>query len=281
MSYRLTSPDGNIAFELRPGIPLVLGRALSSDLPVLDPTVSRRHAELTVMGSGVDVRDLGSSNGTYVGGERVTQARLTAGGRVIFGRVPFELRELSSMLIDDASADVVRRAARAGTTIIRQVPVPDADQALERALRASGVQRTVDETSSTVSQSERDRLRLTLLLEISKALTRTADVDALLSKMVQFTFRLIDVDHVTILLFDDDQKLVPRIGRARSGESVSREVSPTLAQTVLDQKVAVLSDNISTSIRRRCIGRCVRSIRRPTCTTSCSTVWSSWDPHPS
>jgi adenylate cyclase len=245
MPYRLTSKDGDIAFELRPGTPLVLGRSLSSDLPVLDPTISRRHAELTVIGEGVDVRDLGSSNGTFVDGERVTATRLTAGGKIIFGKVLFELRELSSMLIDDASAEVVRRAARAGTKIIRQVPVHDADEALELALRASGVQRVVDDTATHVTQQERDRLKLMLLLEISKGLTRTADVDAILQKMVQFTFRLIDVDHVTILLFDDDQKLVPRIGRARSGESVSREISPTLAQTVLDQKVAVLSDNTS------------------------------------
>src|SRR5688500_11854718 len=103
MPYRLTSKDGDIAFELRPGTPLVLGRSLSSDLPVLDPTISRRHAELTVIGEGVDVRDLGSSNGTFVDGERVTATRLTAGGKIIFGKVLFELRELSSMLIDDAS----------------------------------------------------------------------------------------------------------------------------------------------------------------------------------
>ena len=46
MPFRLVSADGQLSFELRAGLPLVLGRALSSDLPVLDPTVSRRHAEL-------------------------------------------------------------------------------------------------------------------------------------------------------------------------------------------------------------------------------------------
>ena len=144
MPYRMVSADGDLSFELRSGVPLVLGRALSSDLPVLDPTVSRRHAELQVEGESVSLRDLGSSNGTFVNGigiPRDQTMRLTPGDRIVFGRVLFELRELSPVLVDDASAAGIRRAARAGTTIIRQVPVPDAEQALD-GLRGSGAQRS-------------------------------------------------------------------------------------------------------------------------------------------
>jgi adenylate cyclase len=242
MTYRLVSTDGNIQFELRPGMPMILGRALNSDLPVLDPTISRRHAEVTADHGGVAVRDLGSSNGTFVAGARVGTARLVGGERIVFGKVHFEVRELSPMLVDDASAESVRRVARAGTTIIRSIPVPDADQALELALRASGVQKAVEEGRAQVSPAERDRLKLTLLLEISKALTRTIDVASLLEKMVHFTFRLLDVGHVSILLFDDAGTLVPRIARTRGGENAPREISPTLANTVIAQKVAVLSD---------------------------------------
>ncbi len=60
--------------------------------------------------------------------------------------------------------------------------------------------------------------------------------------MVHFTFRLLDVGHVSILLFDDAGTLVPRIARTRGGENAPREISPTLANTVIAQKVAVLSD---------------------------------------
>ena len=242
MTYRLVSADGQLSFELRPGTPLVLGRALSSDLPVLDPTVSRRHAELTVEPSAVTVRDLGSSNGTFVNGDRITTARLGSGDHVIFGKMVFELRELSPMLVDDDSVEKVRRAARAGTTIIRQVPVPDANQTLERALRASGVQKAVDETAVVLPQHERDRLKLTLLLEISKALTRITQVEALLEKVVEFTFRMIEIDQVTVLLLDEDGQLTERLSRSREG-ALLRAVSPGLARTALEQKVALLSDN--------------------------------------
>src|SRR5262245_13063683 len=117
MPFRLVSADGQLSFELRAGQPLVLGRALSSDLPVLDPTVSRRHAELTIEPSAVLVKDLGSSNGTFVNGTRVISTAIRMGDRVIFGKILFELQELSPVLVDDSTAEHKRRAARAGTTV--------------------------------------------------------------------------------------------------------------------------------------------------------------------
>jgi adenylate cyclase len=245
MSLRLVSADGSIAFELRPGLSLVLGRALSCDLPVLDPTVSRKHAEVKVTEGGVTIRDLGSSNGTFYQGARATQVCLSPGEKVVFGKVPFELRRQTELLIDDATAEVRRRAARAGTTIIRQVAVPDADQALERALQASGVQPAVDEAPA-VAQSQRDRQKLRLLVEISKALTRTESEGALLERMMQFTFRLLDVDSVTILLANAEGRMVPRLSRTRDGLEVQRTISPALVQTVIEQKVAILSDAADT-----------------------------------
>ena len=244
MSFRLVSADGQLSFELRAGLPLVLGRALSSDLPVLDPTVSRRHAELTIEPESVLVRDLGSSNGTFVNGTRVSTTSIRMGDRVVFGKILFELQGLSSMLIDDGTAETKRRAARAGTTVIRQVPVPDADLTLERALRASGVQQAVDETAVALPQHERDRLKLTLLLEVSKALTRVTDVDAMVEKMLQFTFRLVEVDQASMLLLDEDNRLVERLTRVRDG-GVGHDVPIALAQSAIDQKSALLSDNAS------------------------------------
>jgi adenylate cyclase len=274
MSYRLVSGDGQLSFELRAGSPLVLGRALSSDLPVLDPTVSRRHAELSVQANEVALRDLGSSNGTFVNGARVSDARLVAGDRIVFGKILFELRQLSPVLIDDDSAETMRRAARAGTTIIRQVPVPDADQTLERALRASGVQAAIDDTAVAVPQHERDRLRLTLLLEISKAFTRVVSVDALLDKLLDFTFRLLDVDQGAVLLVDEGVEFSGvtrelsstdlgeglRVARTRVRPGVSPHPVPMgLARTAVEERMALLSDNVEDAERSHAAHRAARA----------------------
>jgi adenylate cyclase len=242
MTLRLASTDGTLTFELRPGLTLVLGRALSCDLPVLDPTVSRRHAELVIDAEQVAVRDLGSSNGTFHAGARVDAASLGPGDRITFGKVSFELRKHAEFLIDDSTAEMRRRAARAGTTIIRQVPVPDADQALEQALMATGSQPAVDDASPASAVYQRDRQKLLLLVEISKALTRTATVEQLLERMLHFTFRLLDVDYVALWLFDEAGTLVPRMARTRDGADTARTISPAMVKTVVEQKVAIVSD---------------------------------------
>jgi adenylate cyclase len=93
-----------------------------------------------------------------------------------------------------------------------------------------------------VEQSRRDRQKLRLLVEISKALTRTASESALLERMLQFTFRLLDVDVVSILLADEAGEMTPRLSRTADGRDVVRAISPALIDTVIEQKVAILSD---------------------------------------
>ena len=91
MLYTLTSAEGGQTFDLKLGSSLVVGRALTSDIPVFDPTISRRHAEVTHEESGIEVRDLGSSNGTFVNGARVTESHLNVGDVITFGKVTFRL----------------------------------------------------------------------------------------------------------------------------------------------------------------------------------------------
>jgi hypothetical protein len=53
---------------------LVLGRERgSADLVIDDPGISRRHAAVRALGGAITVEDLGSSNGTYVNGERISE----------------------------------------------------------------------------------------------------------------------------------------------------------------------------------------------------------------
>lgn len=74
----------------------VLGRDASADLPVDDPGVSRRHAELRISSDGphlqVVLRDLGSTNGTYLNGEQVGSEELRSGDRITIGRTHLTFR---------------------------------------------------------------------------------------------------------------------------------------------------------------------------------------------
>jgi pSer/pThr/pTyr-binding forkhead associated (FHA) protein len=75
-------------FRLLPGSIRTLGRATGADFIVDAALVSRVHCRLTVLPDGtLEVRDLESTNGTYVNGARVERARLQAGDRLGVGRV--------------------------------------------------------------------------------------------------------------------------------------------------------------------------------------------------
>jgi hypothetical protein len=77
--------------------PLSIGRATGSALRLTDASVSRHHAHLLSTGVGWLLRDLGSSNGTWVNGRRVVDALpVGPGDQVRFGAVSFRLaaREL-------------------------------------------------------------------------------------------------------------------------------------------------------------------------------------------
>ncbi len=64
---------------------VVIGRE-NADLTISDPEISRRHALVRPIPSGIEVEDLGSMNGTYVNGERIGEVvELTLGGTVRVG----------------------------------------------------------------------------------------------------------------------------------------------------------------------------------------------------
>lgn len=68
---------------------LVIGRGSDCDLVLDEPEMSRRHAMVEVTPAGIWLRDLGSSNGTYVNGVQVRDAVLFTGDQLAFDRNRF------------------------------------------------------------------------------------------------------------------------------------------------------------------------------------------------
>lgn len=70
----------------------VIGRGAEADVQLTDSGVSRRHAELRLVGDAVEVHDLGSTNGTWVNGRRVQVATLRDGDTVTVGTTELVVR---------------------------------------------------------------------------------------------------------------------------------------------------------------------------------------------
>lgn len=79
----LEGPDRGRAVAVVDG--LFVGKSPACELALTDPKVSRRHAQATVEGPYLRVRDSGSTNGTYLNGGRIVEALVREGDRLRIG----------------------------------------------------------------------------------------------------------------------------------------------------------------------------------------------------
>ncbi|HYI02437.1 sigma 54-interacting transcriptional regulator [Hyalangium sp.] len=75
---------------------LLVGGDPACELPLEDPTVSRRHLVLELLPGAVRVRDLGSRNGTRYLGARIREARVPVGGSVTVGKTTLRIRSATA-----------------------------------------------------------------------------------------------------------------------------------------------------------------------------------------
>jgi pSer/pThr/pTyr-binding forkhead associated (FHA) protein len=89
----------NKAFSL-PSTVTIVGRRQDCDLCVPLMVISRRHCALNMDDNELSIRDLGSSNGTFVNGERIDEVDLSPGDKVSIGPLNFVVQ------IDGVPADI-------------------------------------------------------------------------------------------------------------------------------------------------------------------------------
>src|SRR5688572_30806200 len=65
--------------------PIIVGRSSDLDMVLVEDMVSRKHARITMQQDQIWIEDLGSTNGTFVNGEKIKRARLKEGDRVLIG----------------------------------------------------------------------------------------------------------------------------------------------------------------------------------------------------
>jgi len=70
---------------------LIIGRGSESDMQIESPSLSRKHAMISIHGSTVILEDLNSTNGITVGGKKVDKAKLADGGEFTAGDSVFRV----------------------------------------------------------------------------------------------------------------------------------------------------------------------------------------------
>jgi adenylate cyclase len=248
MPWKLVAIEGQLSVPIASGRPLIVGRSVACDLSLNDPTVSRQHAEVDLApgGEGVRVRDLASTNGTFLNGQRVWDGVAPPGSRLAFGKVAFEVREeeptaIVTPLLSNTGEDLPLDA-----TILRLMPIRGAANISEKLSEtAQGTSRLRIAGQSPADRQER---KLELLIDIAKELSGQSDIDRLLERIVGLTFQVMSVDRVAILLSGDEGELLPRISRHRENqEQTSPEpwrVPSAIARKVVKERVGLLLQNV-------------------------------------
>ncbi|HKU39462.1 MAG TPA: DUF4388 domain-containing protein [Polyangiales bacterium] len=122
-------------FPLPPNTEIIVGRSSDLDMVLVEDMVSRRHAKIVVNADQVTIQDLGSTNGTFVNGERVKRATLNDGDRVLIGTSIIKLVTADAALppssppgkkMTEVAANNRRtNQARSMSGAIDEVPLPD------------------------------------------------------------------------------------------------------------------------------------------------------------
>ena len=205
-----------------------LGRHPDNTIQVLDRIVSKEHARITLGPSGgYIIRDVGSLNGTYVNGQRITEHVLAAGDQISMGNSSFRFDQVAS----DQPAPELQNVTMAAGQVQSEV---------RSAVTASSQFLPVAQVNDP-EMLKQDYEKLRVAHELSQKIAIDTDLDRLLQQIVDETFLVIRADRAVILLTDDDGQLKPRHVRQKRNEEI--RLSSSVLNEVVTNRRAVLSND--------------------------------------
>lgn len=203
---RLEGLTGHGSHQLPAGRPLLIGRGASADLTIADAAVSRHHAEVEVTAGGLRVRDLGSANGTFINGARISEGHLRPGDTLTIGRPAFRL-------VDPESPEEGDSSGRLRTPALASAPL-DQPELLQQLLR------------------------------LARTLSGSFELDTLCTDVVDLTFEVVAADRVALLMpRGPDGALIPVRSRSRVGEDAAVRVPRAIAGRAARDRLPVLTDS--------------------------------------
>ena len=103
-------------YPLGEGQEIVIGRSSELDMVLVEEMVSRKHARIALSDGVITIEDLGSTNGTFVNGEKVERGTLKEGDRVLVGTNILKVMAISQ----DGDQQLDLKAVAAGRVTARQ-----------------------------------------------------------------------------------------------------------------------------------------------------------------
>lgn len=233
----MQGPDKGRRFDLPDDEPQQIGRS-SEALPLIDQTISRRHAELTPDDGKWLIRDLRSANGTFVNGVRVTEPTpLRVGDQIRVGSTLIQFGDV---------------AAKRPVSPLRVARKGEIDINVEHTV-ASNEESMI---MSVPEPSQAAQFQLAVVYELTALIGSVTDKQELLNKVMDVIFEYFKADRGFILLGDgtEEEKPEPAVVRHRPDPEAPPAparivVSKTIVRYVTRKGVGVLSANAMSDTR--------------------------------
>jgi two-component system, NtrC family, sensor kinase len=223
-----------------------IGRETNCDIHFSDTETSRNHAEVEWRDGAFWLRDLGSSNGTFVNDSRVAECALRNGDRIQIGRqtLLFFQRNRSP---DSRNSDVhiVQSPASEVSQIIGTLSASESseDKTLDWRSAVIPVQSSTKQTDEQVAAQQKSLWEI--LYRTSLAASRTLDIDQLLNQILDLIFQWIECDRGCVMLADAETgELRPACRKDRQTTKSERlSISRTILDYVMEHGEGVLTSD--------------------------------------
>lgn len=211
----------------------VLGRHPECQIQLDSNMVSRRHAQVVGEGTQFFVEDLGSGNGTFVNGKKIDgRTQLAHEDRLKVGPILFRFETEQG---DESKQSSVGSVLEAGFDIGFSADEDDGAATIMGAVSGVGGFGGLD---------VRPESKLKAMIEISRSLAGTVDLEKLLPQILTTLFNIFPAaDRGCILLKEESNgEMVPRAFKhRREGEDATVKLSRTIVSKVLEEKSGILS----------------------------------------
>ncbi|MGZ3459326.1 MAG: FHA domain-containing protein, partial [Archangium sp.] len=232
-------PDGTTG-EFPLGELTTLGRHPSNTVRLVDREVSKEHASIERMGQDFILRDLGSSNGTFVNGRRVAELRLRDGDEIALGasKLVFHAGEAPGAFSPVALASPGVAAPRV-TVVAQSHAIPaflaQMDQQVPQNFRPA-------EQIQEQATLKRDYEKLRIAYEFHRQVSQQGKQEDLFEQILAVAFQLLAADHGVILKPGADGQFTSVVAvKHRQGSPANVMVSDTVLQKVAETHKAVLT----------------------------------------
>lgn len=211
--------------------PMVVGRTRECNLILEDPAVSRRHFEVVPKENGLYLKDLGSTNGTYVNGHKLSEGLLRAGDCIQVGRtiLKFEVEENGVPSKFETDRDFEKSV------------VEHSFLSMELPKRVKKIEKTLP-------------IVLDTLYSVLNDIATTFDVCELQNSILRSTSKVLPISHGAVLFTNSEGEVIPckKCGKVHQlkdkdialTDPSMVQVSTTLVSKVIKERQSILYKDV-------------------------------------